>query len=298
MFNMPLLENPTVVQGLKAQHDGTESLAIKNTFIRRVFTLVALKTTAHFFRRNGTCVQISKHLIVKTGPWVHLAEAATMRFVAANTSLPVPKVFCSFLHKDRAYIIMERIQGEVLPTVWKNLSEESREKIFGQLRTLVQELRALKPTDGSNVVSCVGGSVREARIPRALPRMGPFKSVQEFHLFLRDNLRPEEIQDKTVDKEDWQRIVEMAAKQDGPWPDTIFTHGDLSPFNILVRGDEVAAIIDWECAGWFPDYWEYTSAWHGNLTRTDWQEALGKFLVAFPAELEMEKVRNKWWGEW
>jgi len=84
----------------------------------------------------------------------------------------------------------------------------------------------------------------------------------------------------------------MAVKQDGPWPAAVFTHGDLNPFNIFVRGDEVTAIIDWECAGWFPNYWEYTSAWYGNLTRTEWQENLSKFLDAFPAELEMEMVRQ------
>jgi aminoglycoside phosphotransferase len=294
---MTLLDKSTAIQNLKIQHQGTESLAIKNTFIRRISTLIALKTTAHLFKRNGACIPISKNLIVKTGPYVHLAEAATMRFVADSTSLPVPKVFCSFLHKDHAYIVMERIQGECIPTAWKHNSEVSREKIFDQLKILFQELRELKPVDGTSVESCVGGTVREARIPRPLPRMGPFKTIQEFHLFLRDSLRPDEATPKE-DDEEWQDIIEMATKQDGPWPATVFTHGDLNPFNILVRGDEVAAIIDWECAGWFPNYWEYTSAWYSNLTRAEWQENLDKFLDTFPGELEMERVRNKWWGEW
>jgi thiamine kinase-like enzyme len=290
---MRLMEKSTVIRNLKAQHEGTESLAIKNTFLRRIFTLIALKTTARLFKRNGTCIPISNHLIVKTGPYVHLAEAATMRFVTDHTSIPVPKVFCSFVHNDRTYIIMERIQGEPIPTVWKNISGESREKIFRQLKLAFQELRALKPADGTGVKSCVGGSVREPRIPRPLPRMGPFKTIQEFHLFLRENLRPEEVKDRKHD-EDWQDIIEMATKQDGPWSNPVFTHGDLNPFNILVRGDELAAIIDWEDADWVPSYWEYTSAWYGNLTRTEWQHHLNKFLDTFPAELEMEKVRNKW----
>jgi hypothetical protein len=71
-FDMTLLEKSTVIQNLKAQHEGTESLAIKNTFIRRICTLVALKTTARLFKRNGACIPISKRLIVKTGPYVHL----------------------------------------------------------------------------------------------------------------------------------------------------------------------------------------------------------------------------------
>ncbi|KAK6856449.1 hypothetical protein PG995_006636 [Apiospora arundinis] len=62
-------------------------------------------------------------------------------------------------------------------------------------------------------------------------------------------------------EQDWTDLREMAALQNGPWPALVFTHGDLNPSNIFVRGDEVVGIIDWETAGWYPDYWEYTSAW-------------------------------------
>lgn len=57
------------------------------------------------------------------------------------------------------------------------------------------------------------------------------------------------------------------------------------------------AFIDWEFAGWYPHYWEYTSAWHGNVIRTGWQDVLHKFLQPYPEELGMEKTRNQWWGE-
>lgn len=48
----------------------------------------------------------------------------------------------------------------------------------------------------------------------------------------------------------------MAEKQDGPWPLPVFTHADLNPFNILLRGDKVVGIIDWEFAGWYLHYWD------------------------------------------
>ena len=79
-----------------------------------------------------------------------------MRYLAEKTTIPVPKVYCSFLHKNRAYIVIERIQGEELPKAWKSLSEESVEKILSQLKRILQELRSLTPPPGTGVESCVG----------------------------------------------------------------------------------------------------------------------------------------------
>lgn len=278
------------------QHEGIEDLAFNNTFTNRFLTLLALKTTARLYSRDGPCIPISNHKIVKTGPWVNLVEAATMRFVAENTSLPVPQVYCSFVRKNRTYIVMERIQGEEIPKVWGRLSEESRQKIFTHLRHMFQELRALNPLKGTGVENCFGGSLCDSRIPRSLPRFGPFKTIQEFHYWLRDHLQLSEIPNRENDQ-DMQDIKEMITKQDRPWPPPVFTHGDLNPFNILIRGDDVVGIIDWEFSGWYRHYWEYTSAWHGNLTRTEWRDQLSKFLDPYPVELEMERIRQKWWGE-
>lgn len=268
----------------------TEELSFNNTYTNRLWTLIALKTTTKFYTRDGTCTPISKHRIVKTGDGVSLIEAATMRFVAENTSLPVPKVYCSFVRKKRVYIVMERIRGEEIPKAWGKLSERSRQKIFAQLRRMFQELRAPKPPPDTGVGNCISGSLHDSRIPQSAPRFGPFHSIQEFHQWFRNYLQsPDNIQDRD--------IKEMIAKQDEPWPLPVFTRGDLNPFNILVRGDDVVGIIDWEFSGWYPHYWEYTSAWCGNITRTEWQDQIGKFLDPFPAELEMEITRQRWWGD-
>ncbi|WXC64563.1 hypothetical protein SNK03_010373 [Fusarium graminearum] len=246
------------------QHNNTELLAINNTPLRRLLTRIALKTTAHFYKHDGPCVPISKHSIVKTGRSVHLTEAATMRFVAANTSVPVPTVHCSFVHNNQEFIVVERVQGQTLAKALSASSKAEIDNILMQLRQMFQELRTLPPPPSTGVQSCLGGSLRDSRIPRSRPRFGPFKSIQDFHLWLRDGLRPEEHPDRGDD--DWKGIKDMASKQDGPWPPPVFTHGDLSPFNIMVRDGRVVSIIDWEFAGWYPYYWEYTAAWYGNET--------------------------------
>ena len=283
-------------QAREARHHGTEHLAVNNTFLRRLLTRTALRTTAKFYSEHGLCVPISKHRIVKTGHRVHLTEGATMEYLARNTAIPVPKVHCSFLHKNRAYIVMERIHGDELAKAWKSLSEESLESVFVQLRGMVQELRSLEPSQGTGVESCVGGSLYDSRIACKNPRFGPFKTIQEFHFWLRRDLKPEDLKEREKDQ-DWYDVLEMMNLQDGPWSDLSFSHCDLSPTNILIREGKVVGIIDWEFSGWYPSYWEYTSAWFGSVMNTEWQGLLDKFLDRpRPGEFKMEEVRNKWWG--
>ncbi|PGH13342.1 hypothetical protein AJ79_03759 [Helicocarpus griseus UAMH5409] len=267
---MPSQPTPfSPVDKTDTQHDGTEDLSINNTRLHRFLTLLALKTLAKLHTHNGDCIAITKHKIVKTGIWVHLTEAATMQFVDQNTSsIPTPKVHCAFVRKNRAYIVMQRIHGRGFPAAWRkhNFTEENLAKIFNQLKQMFEELCAIKTPPDT-------GGRRE----------------------LRREIHPNQYPDK--DDQDWLDIKDMVTKQDGPWPAPVFTHGDLDPFNILLRGDEVVGIIDWECAGWFPYYWEYTVAYTGNATRTGWRDLIDRFLEPFPDELRMEGIRQKWWGE-
>lgn len=85
--------------------------------------------------------------------------------------------------------------------------------------------------------------------------------------------------------------------QDGPWSQPVFTHGDLSSLNILVHGEEVVGIIDWETSGWYPSYWEYTTACQTNARNIFWREQIDNFLVPLPRELEMDQIRLKWFGD-
>jgi thiamine kinase-like enzyme len=39
----------------------------------------------------------------------------------------------------------------------------------------------------------------------------------------------------------------------------VLTHGDLDWSNILITDKKVSGIIDWECSGYFPAYWEWVT---------------------------------------
>ena len=50
-----------------------------------------------------------------------------------------------------------------------------------------------------------------------------------------------------------------------------FTHGELPLRNVILSKGKVAAIIDWDCAGWRAEYWEFTKVDFYSLgTPTEW----------------------------
>jgi aminoglycoside phosphotransferase len=274
-----------------------QNLAINNNLINRLFTRIALKTCGKLYKSSGLCNPISRKIIVKAGPYVDLTEAATMKFVSENTSIPVPKVYCSFVHKGCTYILMERMKGEWIGSVLQTLGDDGRQKVFAQLKRMMNELRSLTPPSDTGVQSCTGGSLWDSRIARSTTRFGPFSTIQDFHFWLRSGFRYDDHKHKERMKgQEGQEMADMEVMQDGPWPAPVFTHADLNYSNILVHGQEVVGIIDWEFSGWYPHYWEYTSAWYGGILYTEWQDALAQFLETHPAELAMEITRQKWWG--
>ncbi|KAL3480369.1 kinase-like domain-containing protein [Aspergillus californicus] len=83
-------------------------------------------------------------------------------------------------------------------------------------------------------------------------------------------------------------VQELIKQHGGDWP-MVFTHGDLSSLNVLVRGDTIVGIIDWETSGWYPSYWEYTTACQSFLV-----EEIDKFLHPMPEELSMDRARQRY----
>lgn len=57
----------------------------------------------------------------------------------------------------------------------------------------------------------------------------------------------------------------------------VLTHGDLTLGNIIISDlpgpRRIVGIIDWEQAGWYPDYWEYYKLCYGVAYTHEWREA-------------------------
>lgn len=282
-----------MVEGSNVKKETSNSVVqpqpIQATTAKRCLTLLAIKLLKRFQEHSGTVLFLPRNLCVKYGSSVNLGEASTLQFVAKHTSIPVPRVYCAFTHHNRTYIVMERIRGTSIGIGWLKRSEESRAKILDQLKKMIEQLRSIAPPEGIGVAHVNGGYLSDYRIPGTSNRFGPFKTVQDFHRFLRSGqeAHPEHIPE----------INDLISLQNNVSCTPVFTHGDLSSLNVLASGDDIVGIIDWETAGWYPSYWEYTMAWNVNPQNQFWQSEVDKFLQPMRQELEMEKIRLKYFGD-
>jgi len=255
--------------------------------LQRCLLLSCINLVRRFRQRKGIVLMLTKDLCVKYGARLDMTEAETMIYVAKNTRIPVPKVYFAFTHKGCTYILMERIRGEMVAKGWVNRPQSSRARILENLKKTVFELRTLK-TQSSAIASVTGGILYDGRLPGKTERFGPFKNAQNFHDHLRQGIHTHGCNG------DVNRLIDLH-RQD--WGGPNFTHGDLSSLNVLVRGDDVVGIVDWVTAGWYPSYWEYTNACQVNPQNSFWRKEIEHFLEPMPEALEMERLRQKYFGD-
>lgn len=177
---------------------------------------------------------------------------------------------------------MERIHGSSIGEGWFKRSEESRRKILQQLKDMIAEIRRIERPTGTGVAHIDGGPLYDCRLPGTSNHFGPFETIQDFHRFLRGG--------HEAHPDHFPEVSNLISQQDALESSLAFTHGDLSSLNVLASGDKIVGIVDWETAGWYPSYWEYTTAWHVNPQNQFWQDEVDEFLEPMHKELELEKI--------
>ncbi|KAJ3752281.1 kinase-like domain-containing protein [Lentinula raphanica] len=236
----------------------------------------------------GGCAprRIGPNTFIKSSSKLRFVEAQTMAFVRAHTSIPVPQLFEVLLNTNgRPYIVMEYIDAPELTKVWSSLTEDQQGDIIKQIRKWWSELRQI-PSPGPAICALDGGIQTQVALNLARD-FGPCHSFKDFASYYgyfilrgRCDTSIEAILENFLAKE--HRIV--------------FTHCDLAPRNILVKDGHIAAIIDWECAGWFPEYWEALQIVYANgLQIPDFGNKLVKAVFPdFQDEHRLEFELNKY----
>ncbi|MCL6429753.1 MAG: phosphotransferase [Anaerolineae bacterium] len=162
------------------------------------------------------------------GPAKAAREFAAMRQLYRQ-GYPVPQVFC--LDRDdagRPIVIMERIEGRLLGQVIATSLQEEQERLLGRFCRLFVDLHSLdwrpfvSDPDSFRPEGCVSRWLEEARA--FIDRFGATEAVPVL---------------------DW--LCTQAANVRSVRP--AVTHLDFHPWNILLRSDGAAFVIDWTQAG-------------------------------------------------
>jgi len=261
------------------------------TPFKRALILCATKVFQKFksHRKGGTAVLLPFGFVVKRGKHVNLVEVETIRLVSQNTTIPVPEVCLAFKHvkTGETYVVERRIKGEMLMHVWWRSSEATKIKILQQLRAIVLELREIRAPEGTGVHNVCGGPLEDMKVSWALVPFGPFKTIEDFHYWLRDGYSGS----RGLTGPPWDDLNKMLdVHLNGRWP-LKFTHADLHHGNIMIDGDHITGIIDWGSAGWFPAYWEYARASIDTLGGHCDRKYVDHWLEPYLKEREAEMTR-------
>ncbi|KAL2814414.1 kinase-like protein [Aspergillus granulosus] len=202
-------------------------------------------------------------------------EVKNTEFVRQHTTIPVPKVLREWVDdSSRYFVLTERISGETLQDAWSALSGSQKENIATQVADCIHQLRrfqspVMKSVDDGPLYSgwlFLNGS----ETPH-----GPIKSDKEMGESLISSLHIPE----TASSRFMRRLPTCT-------PYTL-THGDLNIQNIVVKDGELAGILDWEYAGYFPAWWEYVATKIGlSAEDAEWKALLGKRLDPFDQAVE------------
>ncbi|KAG5925990.1 hypothetical protein E4U53_003176 [Claviceps sorghi] len=187
-----------------------------------------------------TIVRISRTRLVK-GPCSQ-QELEAMRYAAAHTSVPVPRVRGVHRLRRGLFIVMDYIAGESLADVWPGLAAADKARTAARIWACLGQLHACRPPSSLGAMTAAsigGGPVRDGALgvdEAGAREMGPFAGAEEFAA--------------VVAGRECVEGLRLAPAE------VVFVHADICPRNIILGRDGNLWFIDWEFAGWWPMYWE------------------------------------------
>ncbi|KAI1788480.1 kinase-like domain-containing protein [Ganoderma leucocontextum] len=208
--------------------------------------------------------QIASDAVMKVRPEESDSEPVTMHLVRETTTIPVPAVRRYFNYRGRSVVIMDFIPGQTLADRWPSLSYWRRFWVLYTIRRYIRELRRVE----------VPGTPRHSQFPGRIGREpqvcygpmfseyggGPFASYDELTSWFMHKL-------------DVNRQIRGAPTEDVRFDSSlplVLTHLDLHPNNVILDRKGRVWLIDWEHAGFYPQWFEY-------MVMQDGWEILGRW---------------------
>ncbi|KAH6850585.1 kinase-like domain-containing protein [Chaetomium sp. MPI-CAGE-AT-0009] len=206
---------------------------------------------------------VDEKYILKRTRYTHNSEAPTHHFINTQTDIPAPRVFAEWLGpgKRQHYLLEGRAPGQTLGACWRQLSLDARVRlatqVAGYMSRLARQFRGRRMESVSGQVLPLNCFVPGAENPRGFLKGRWATDDEIFNNEFRPGLRR---------KGHPEQLIRLVGITMPPCRGQLaLTHCDLYVGNIMVdpaRGD-VTAIIDWESAGYWPEWFQYARITHG-----------------------------------
>jgi Phosphotransferase enzyme family len=180
--------------------------------------------------------------------------------MARAAGMPVLRVLCYGENLDATFngavsILMTRLPGISLGNSDDPLRIDDDGPWLKELKTCVQSMRLWYSPDQKSISSPIRTCIRSLRVPDHI--MGPFSNDKEFYERLFGPVSSHGFESAAK----LQETLACANKLNLRSHRIMFTHGDFKAHNILVDDyGHLSGFLDWECAGWYAEYWEFTTA--------------------------------------
>ncbi|KAJ7472330.1 kinase-like domain-containing protein [Mycena galericulata] len=195
---------------------------------------------------------------------------------------PFPRYTPSFFErtfKGVWYFYMDECPGVQLSEVVDSMTPAELNTVADQLSAILSEMRACRR---KFIGSVSGGPLKSVFLPYPWTPDHPFDSVGEFL---------EHLHGAFVSSSGQKSVDELFSRLPRNAP-IVLTHGDLLPHNILVEGAKITAVINWETAGFYPDFWEYARMQNIGFATPGWSHILARVFPGVRRTAEISAVND------
>ncbi|KAB8356387.1 hypothetical protein FH972_023970 [Carpinus fangiana] len=210
-----------------------------------------------YIQKTPFGVYIKWGFIIRGHHRVREHEAAALQLVEAYTTIPAPRLI-DYIKTDKAtYLVMTTVPGDEAFAVLSGLDKGQKAALSAELRSAVSQLRRIPNPHQHAICNAMGGQVKDVRIWKNYA--GPFRSETELNDYNCQLARQikEELADTFLRKHK-----------------LYFSHADLNTTNVMIKDGKFSGIVDFDFAGWWPEYWEYTKALYIRGDRYMWREII------------------------
>ncbi|BCR94674.1 uncharacterized protein AKAW2_11720A [Aspergillus luchuensis] len=253
-------------------------------------------------------VTFNDNIVVKYGGCINTWEGQALIYLERHVpEVPAPRLYAMYYEGKQLFLVMQRIPGVQLDTIWPTLTPSEKDGIIAKLQLIFSAMRKAECPWPNFFGGLDGGGVHHYLFYSQhgdQKFLGPFTGEPAFVAGLVGNYRA--LVERNNHPDYKARFYEkyLARVLQGHRP--TLTHGDVQQKNIMIVEDTSCSneqgersfdvvLVDWENAGWFPDFWEFFCASHPFIFEwdEDWSWRVQDFVEVWPAEMAIMQLIDR-----